>query len=393
MATIKKKFLLLIILMLLIVGPYVKENLDDVFLSDFGKTSLFETYLHYQKAKMGVMPVTENKTVKQRVKRILGEDVVHEAAEVQEKIQRVATTASLSYLHDPVCQYKMPEEPLLKAEFKGVKKPARLKSGNEFKVTLLMENTGNVRWYGDNSGCLNQRYVRLGTDLERDRESVFFSAAANSGWLSKNRVKMLEETVDPGAVATFEFTAAAPAEKDLYREYFSPLMETYAWFEDAAYYVDLAVGLVKTETQEKMGFMSQSVRGSALEGEKNVLVDLSEQKMKLKFGETIVREFPVSTGKRATPTPKGDFEILNRMEVRVGGAWPHYVMPKWQGFTKWGHGLHALPSLKNDGGVFWTEARNHIGIPVSHGCIRLLPEDADFMFDFGELEMTLKIVQ
>ena len=76
-------------------------------------------------------------------------------------------------------------------------------------------------------------------------------------------------------------------------------------------------------------------------------------------------------------------------------------MPKWMAFRP-GYGIHALPSLGSaslrskirsyrDGevptslftdDVFWKEALSHIGIPVSHGCIRLLPDDAEFAFNF-----------
>ena len=381
MTSLKKKLILVLFLLLLIAAPYLKDTLD----TQFGKTSLFETYFHFQKAKLGVMPVIEPKVIKQKVKRVFSSEEANKAM--------MASTATLHYTHDPLCQYEMPAEPILSAKLGGVKLPSLIKPGQKFKVQFLLENTGNVRWYGDESGCKNQRFTRLGTDQERDRTSLFYNQTVGSGWLSNNRVKLKKETVEPGETGTFEFESIAPEEKDLYREYFAPLMETYAWFEGASYYVDISVGAVSTQTHERMSIMSRTVKGSELTGDRNIQVDLSEQRMKLRFGETVVREFPISTGKRATPTPKGKFEVLNKMEVRVGAAWPHYVMPKWMGFTKWGHGIHALPSLKNDGGVFWTEARDHIGIPVSHGCIRLLPEDAEFAHDkFGEIGTTMEVV-
>lgn len=406
----KKKLIFALLLLSIIVLPRMGGWLQ----TDFGKASLFETYLHYQSAKIGMMPVIEPKQIKQKVRRALtpkeqtenvalftenslGEKPVSFSGIVSEETleSMKASTLSMHFTHDPLCQYEMPADPVLTADFKGVKLPSNIKTGEKFRVQLNLENTGNVRWYGDNSSCQNQRLVRLGTDRERDRASVFFLEGSDSGWLSNNRIKMKEKVVEPGEIATFEFSTKAPAQKDFYREYFAPLVETYAWFKDTGYYVDIPVGgVVATETHERMSLMDRTVKGSELTGDKNILVDLSDQRMHLRFGETILREFTVSTGKRATPTPKGEFKILNKMEVRVGAAWPHYVMPKWMGFTQWGHGIHALPSLGNDGGIFWTEARNHIGIPVSHGCIRLLPEDAEFAHDkFGEVGTVMKVVQ
>ena len=86
-----------------------------------------------------------------------------------------------------------------------------------------------------------------------------------------------------------------------------------------------------------------------------------------------------------------DAPIFLKNEVRVGHAAPHYIMPRFQMFTYQGAGLHALPSLSTDGGVFWTEALDHIGQPMSHGCVRMLPDDADFTFDFTEIGDEIEI--
>ena len=104
-----------------------------------------------------------------------------------------------------------------------------------------------------------------------------------------------------------------------------------------------------------------------------------------------IAEFRVSSGAAKTPTPVGETSITLKQETRIGGKSPHYIMPKFMWFRTGGYGFHALPSLKTDGGFFWTEARNHIGIPVSHGCIRLLPEDADFLYDFADIGTRVKV--
>jgi len=42
-------------------------------------------------------------------------------------------------------------------------------------------------------------------------------------------------------------------------------------------------------------------------------------------------------------------------------------MPYWMAFTGAGHGIHELPEWP--GGA--KEGAGHLGIPVSHGCVRL----------------------
>ncbi|MCC6643487.1 L,D-transpeptidase, partial [Candidatus Peregrinibacteria bacterium] len=165
---------------------------------------------------------------------------------------------------------------------------------------------------------------------------------------------------------------------------------------DAEFSFDLTVG--QPVINEKIYNITKDLPVSAnlldpkFEGEKSIKVDLSEQKMYISLGDQVVREFPVSTGKAKTPTPTGSFQIQFKQDVRVASSSPHYIMPRFMQFKKGGYGIHALPSLANDHGVFWREALNHIGSPRSHGCIRLLPEDAEFTFSFADVGTPVNVV-
>lgn len=308
----------------------------------------------------------------------------HEAAEEE-----------LVEIHDPkegqktICFYTPPLEPSYQAELKEIRITDQIEPGEYFKAEVILENTGNINWFSDNSECSNQPAFRLGTALPQDRKSSFFNLSnlLDNGWTPKdgNRIKMKEEMAAPGEQGTFVFWGQAPEENNIYREYFSPVVEKVQWLFETVIYVQIEVGEMGEEDLEKAHFLNKTGKISDLAGEKNIEVDLSDQKMLIKFGETVVREYQISSGAYGTPTPTGNFSILNKQELRIGGKWPYYHMPKWQGFTQWGHGLHALPYLANDQGAFWYEALNHIGIPVSHGCIRLLPEDAAELFELTDL--------
>lgn len=264
--------------------------------------------------------------------------------------------------------------------------------GAEFRVEIYVENTGNVTWYGYNSRCPDKTIVNLGTTYELDRASRFFYRGADQGWLGNNRIFMIEDAVHPGEIATFAFNSIAPIDESIYREYFNLVAENVSWFTDTEFPVDVRVGTVTEDDEYKLQFIkSVSTDIRSVTGDKSIEVDLSEQKMILKFGEQAVYEFTISSGASGTPTPTGNWKILSKQELRIGGASPHYRMPYFQQFTSYGHGLHALPYLANDGGTFWTEALSHIGVPVSHGCIRMLPDDAVLTYAFGEVGTALNI--
>ncbi|HLG26068.1 MAG TPA: L,D-transpeptidase [Candidatus Gracilibacteria bacterium] len=288
------------------------------------------------------------------------------------------------------CQFESQDKPSYGARFLAVRKKGVVAKGELFETKVYVTNTGNMPWFSADSGCPFMN-VNLGTDKDRDRVSVFYTKDLmwESDWAGPNRVRMETMRVDPGEVATFRFWSKAPNEDGLYREYFTPVMEGVSWMEGGGFHTDMSVGSpdIKPENKQYLQYIERSVDLTKviLDGEKSIHVSIGQQKMRLKIGDVVIREFPVSTGTYRTPTPLGTTYILGKQQVRVASGRPHYIMPKWMSFRRGGYGIHALPSLANDNGVFWREALNHIGTRRSHGCIRLLPKDAEFAYEFGEV--------
>lgn len=114
-------------------------------------------------------------------------------------------------------------------------------------------------------------------------------------------------------------------------------------------------------------------------------IDLTKQQTTLIENGEIIRKYPVSSGAWETPTPRGTFQIYSKQTLRVSNQDVPYRMPYYMAFTKSkSHGLHALPYLGNEAtnSDYWHEALDHIGRPVSHGCVRLLPEDAKALYEW-----------
>jgi|GEM_PF-622038 len=309
-----------------------------------------------------------------------------------------ATPEKISAAEEDVCGFDgaADEDPVYSAQVITVRKKFRYSENEEFQVKVYVKNTGNMPWFSQDSKCVGAR-VYLGTTRETDRTSKFYNKDL-TGWVSPSRVRMdaSQMRVNPGEAVAFIFNAKADEAPSVYREFFAPVVDGVGWLTDAEVKVDIYTGTT-TESAEELrkkllyAFRSMRVNDMQVEGDRKVEVDLSDQMAYLKIDDYVVREFKVSTGKSSTPTPTGNFKILLKNEVRIGHESPHYIMPKFQMFTAMGAGLHALPSLGNDGGVFWTEAQNHIGIPVSHGCVRMLPEDASFTFEFTEVGDKIEI--
>ena len=285
------------------------------------------------------------------------------------------------------------------AQIITVRKKFKFDLNEEFKVKVYVKNAGNTPWFSPDSKCEGTR-VYLGTTRDDGRFSQFYTSNDNkyTGWATRNKVRMDEGNlrVEPGEIASFTFYAKADSENSIFREYFAPQLDDGTYLKNAEFKVDIYSGEndendEATRTKLFYAYRSMDIDEIDADGEKSIEVDLSEQKMALKIDNYVVREFKVSSGKSSTPTPKGTFKVMEKNEVRVGAASPHYIMPYFQRLTAGGVGLHALPSLGNDGDTFWTEAKEHIGTPVSHGCVRMLPEDAEAAFAFTDIGDSVEV--
>ncbi len=128
------------------------------------------------------------------------------------------------------------------------------------------------------------------------------------------------------------------------------------------------------------------LKGEGAKLKKRIEVNVKTQKLQYFLGDVNMGEYPVSTGKASTPTPKGSFVIKNkslRPKSQTYGLW----MPYWLGLSVAGVGIHELPEW----GKGIKEGAGHLGTPVSHGCIRLGVGPAKKMYEWAEVGTEVKV--
>ncbi len=317
------------------------------------------------------------------------------------------------------CDVEVVKKPLHKATPVTKAQSIMMDPSGVIRVSMLYRNDGTTTWFSEQSGCASAGagvIVQLGTVQPLDHDSLFASSDPVSGWVASNRVMMSSGRVNPGEEALFTFDIKAPIHEDVYREVFEMVIPGVTWVAGSTSSLDITVGVPYDEetSKKKLLYINGSGYGSMIDvnAEKRVEVDLSEQKAYVKIGDYLVREFSVSTGARKTPTPVGTWKVLFKQQARIGGASPHYIMPKWQAIRPDGYGFHALPVLGNatlrakirglgpdqevptdwfTNDAFWSEALDHIGTPRSHGCVRFLPEDAAYIYDFTDIGTPIEV--
>lgn len=117
---------------------------------------------------------------------------------------------------------------------------------------------------------------------------------------------------------------------------------------------------------------------------KRIEINLKQQKLSYYLAAVRLGEFPVSSGKNGS-TPKGSFKVISKSPK----AWSPYGlwMPYWLGLGQGLFGIHELPVWPNG----YREGQDHLGKPVSHGCIRLGLGPAKLIYDWAEKGTMVKI--
>ncbi len=113
---------------------------------------------------------------------------------------------------------------------------------------------------------------------------------------------------------------------------------------------------------------------------KRIEINTGAQKLSYFLGGVKMGEFSVSSGMSGMPTPKGHFSIVNKHPK----AWSSYGlwMPYWMAIVESGRiGIHQLPIWPNG----YREGEDHLGKPVSHGCIRLGIEAAEYLYNWADI--------
>ncbi len=114
---------------------------------------------------------------------------------------------------------------------------------------------------------------------------------------------------------------------------------------------------------------------------KEIVVDLSEQKVYVYEKGSLARTMIVSTGVAATPTVLGTYRIYVRY-LKQNMSGPGYYLPNvpYVQYFYQGYGLH---------GTYW---HNNFGRPMSRGCVNLTVVDAEWLYRWASIGTLVRVI-
>lgn len=137
----------------------------------------------------------------------------------------------------------------------------------------------------------------------------------------------------------------------------------------------MADGVVGPDTWNAIGLSEDYI--DYFDSTYTIVIDQEKFLLTLKEGDTTTATFPVAVGKPETPTPNGNWRIIQKT-LNPGGPfgvrWMRISVP-WGGY-----GIHG------------TDAPESIGTAASHGCVRMQNEDVTQLYDIVPLGTEVKII-
>jgi hypothetical protein len=251
----------------------------------------------------------------------------------------------------------------------------------DIPVTLTNLSTVEVGTDGVSSTPLRLATVRPHDQLV----SPFYDASDAPSWVGSNRIRSdYPTTVYPNMQVSFNARVKAPSQPGKYLLALAPVLEGVTFFPGEPLLVEVIVDSDSTLTDQ----YKQAT-------EKRLLIDISQQLMHQQIGGDTLNSFVVSTGKSGHDTPRGDYTIAFKNDVRYSSAYGLY-MDNWMALSSTrygfvGYGIHKLPYWKTKSGRIY-EGADHLGRKVSHGCVRLGYEESKIIYDWSDAGMKVKVM-
>ena len=120
---------------------------------------------------------------------------------------------------------------------------------------------------------------------------------------------------------------------------------------------------------------------------RRIVISIPDRKLVLFEGDRPLRIYDVAVGKPATPTPQGEFQIINHIQnptyygsgIVIGPGNGNPLGTRWMGLSAKGYGIHG------------TNVPSSIGKAASHGCIRMRQQDLEELFDLVKVGTTVEL--
>jgi lipoprotein-anchoring transpeptidase ErfK/SrfK len=120
---------------------------------------------------------------------------------------------------------------------------------------------------------------------------------------------------------------------------------------------------------------------------RQIVVSIADRKLALMEDGQVLKTYPIAVGTRGTPSPDGDFVIVNRAkdptyrhgDAEIGPGKDNPLGSRWMGLSLKGYGIHG------------TNVQSSVGKAASHGCFRMRKQDVEELYTLVQVGDTVTV--
>ncbi len=133
---------------------------------------------------------------------------------------------------------------------------------------------------------------------------------------------------------------------------------------------------------------SQAAERSASPAPKRqIIISIADRQLAVIDHGQVFKTYPIAVGARGTPSPDGDFVIVNHAKDPVYRHGDKEIAPgkdnplgtRWMGLSLKGYGIHG------------TNVQSSVGKAISHGCFRMRKQDVEELYTLVRVGDTVMV--
>ncbi len=114
---------------------------------------------------------------------------------------------------------------------------------------------------------------------------------------------------------------------------------------------------------------------------RQIVVSIADRKLAVMEAGQVLKIYPIAVGARTTPSPEGDFVIINHAKDPAYSHNGKVIEPgknnplgsRWMGLSQKGYGIHG------------TNVQSSVGKAASHGCFRMRKQDVEELYSMVQV--------
>jgi lipoprotein-anchoring transpeptidase ErfK/SrfK len=114
---------------------------------------------------------------------------------------------------------------------------------------------------------------------------------------------------------------------------------------------------------------------------RQIVVSIADRKLAVMEAGQVLKIYPIAVGARTTPSPEGDFVIINHAKDPAYSHNGKVIEPgknnplgsRWMGLSQKGYGIHG------------TNVQSSVGKAASHGCFRMRTHDVEELYSMVQV--------